>query len=70
MYDLGVFSSLGEAWAAALHTIYQRGAATAYTDNTGEHAGAKEVLGLTFAVSGATLPDAIIERHKVQAEYD
>ncbi len=36
MYDLGVFSSLGEAWAAALRTIYQRGVATAYTDNTGE----------------------------------
>ncbi|MCI9610364.1 MAG: hypothetical protein HFG07_09165 [Oscillibacter sp.] len=70
MHDLGLFSSLGEAWVAVLRTIYQQGAAVAYTDNAGEHAGAKEVFGLTFAVSDAALPDAIIERHKVQEEYD
>ena len=70
MHDLGLSSSLGEAWVAVLRTIYQQGAAVAYTDNAGEHAGAKEVFGLTFAVSDAALPDAIIERHKVQEEYD
>ena len=70
MRDLGLFSSLGEAWIAVLRTIYQQGAAAAYTDNAGEHANAKEVFGLAFAVSDAALPDAIIERHKVQEEYD
>ena len=70
MHDLGLFSSLGEAWVAVLRTIYQQGAAAAYTDNAGEHANAKEVFGLAFAVSDAALPDAIIERHKVQEEYD
>lgn len=70
MQDLGLFSSLGEAWVAVLHTVYRQGAAVTYTDNTGEYAEAKEVFGLTFAVSDASLPDAIIERHKVQEEYD
>lgn len=68
--DLGLFPSLGEAWIAVLRTIYQQGNATDYTDNTGEHAGAKEVFGLTFAVSNAKLPDPVIERHKVPEEYD
>ena len=70
MHDLGLFSSLGEAWVAVLRTIYQQGAAVAYTDNAGEHDNAKEVFGLAFAVSDAALPDAIIERHKVQEEHD
>ena len=70
MHDLGLSSSLGEAWVAVLRTIYQQGAAVAYTDNAGEHANAKEVFGLILAVSDAALPDAIIERHKVQEEYD
>ena len=70
MLDLGLFSSLGEAWVTVLCTFYQQGAAVAYTDNTGEQADAKEIFGLTFSVADAALPDAIIERHKVQEEYD
>lgn len=70
MKDLGLFSSLGEAWIAVLQTIYQQGSVTEYTDNANEHAGAKEVFTLTFTVSNANLPDAVIERHKVQEEYD
>ena len=34
MHDLGLFSSLGEAWVAVLRTIYQQGAAAAYTAKT------------------------------------
>lgn len=70
MLDLGSFSSLGEAWVTVLRTLYQQGAAVAYTDNTGEQAEAKEIFRLTFSVADAALPDAIIERHKVQEEYD
>ena len=43
MLDLGLFSSLGEAWVTVLCTLYQQGAAVAYTDNTGEQADAKEI---------------------------
>ena len=52
-----------------MRTIYKEGPTTEYTDNAGEHADAKEIFGLTFTVLNANLPDAIIERHKVQAEY-
>ena len=34
MHDLGLSSSLGEAWVAVLRTIYQQGAAAAYTAKT------------------------------------
>lgn len=47
-----------------------RGAEGVYTDNTGESAEVKELLYLTAEVQDAALPDAIIEKHKVQAEYD
>lgn len=70
MKDIGLFSSLGEAWTAVLRTIFQQGSATSYTDNAGERADAKEIFGLTFSVVNAHLPDAVIERHKVPAEYD
>ena len=41
-----------------------------YTDNAGESAEVKELLYLTAEVQDAALPGAIIEKHKVQAEYD
>ena len=40
------------------------------TDNAGECAEVKELLYLTAEVQDAALPDATIEKHKVQAEYD
>ena len=46
------------------------GAETVYTDNAGECAEVKELLYLTAEVQNAALPDAVIEKHKVQAEYD
>ena len=70
MNDMGLFSSLGEAWVAVLQTLYKESPVTEYTDNTGELFSVKEAFALTFAVANASLPDAIIERHKVQAEYD
>ena len=70
MNDMGLFSSLGEAWVAVLQTLYKESPVTEYTDNTGEFFSVKEAFALTFAVANASLPDAIIERHKVQAEYD
>lgn len=70
MKEIGPFSSLGEAWIAVLRTIFQQGAAASYTDNAGERADAKEIFGLTLSVASAALPDAVIERHKVPAEYD
>lgn len=70
MRDLGAFQSLGSLWVRVLAEIEQDGAETIYTDNTGEQAEAKELFGLTADVVGADLPDAIIEKHKVQEEYD
>ena len=60
MQDLGVFHSLGALWLRVLNELENNGAETAYTDNAGECA----------EVQNAALPDAIIEKHKVQAEYD
>lgn len=70
MRDLGAFQSLGSLWVKVLAEIEQDGAETIYTDNAGEQAEAKELFGLTADVVGADLPDAIIEKHKVQEEYD
>ncbi len=60
LQDLGVFHSLGALWLRVLNELENNGAETAYTDNAGECA----------EVQNAALPDAIIEKHKVQAEYD
>lgn len=70
MQDLGVFHSLGALWLRGLNELENNGAETAYTDNAGECAEVKELLYLTAEVQNAALPDAIIEKHKVQAEYD
>ena len=70
MQDLGAFHSLGALWLKVLNELETKGAETVYTDNTGESAEVKELLYLTAEVQDATLPDAIIEKHKVQAEYD
>ena len=70
MQDLGVFHSLGALWLRVLNELETKGSETVYTDNTGESAEVKELLYLTAEVQNATLPDAIIEKHKVQAEYD
>ena len=70
MQDLGVFHSLGALWLRVLNELETKGAEAVYTDNTGESAAVKELLYLTAEVQDAALPDAIIERHKVQAGYD
>ena len=70
MQDLGVFLSLGALWIRVLQELEDCGVTTAYTDNAGEFADVKELLNLTAEVQNATLPDAIIEKHKVQEEYD
>jgi len=70
MQDLGVFHSLGALWLRVLNELETKGAEAIYTDNAGESAEVKELLYLTAEVQDAALPDAIIEKHKVQAEYD
>lgn len=70
MRDLGVFHSLGALWLRVLNELETKGAEGVYTDNAGESAAIKELLYLTAEVQDAALPDAIIEKHKVQAEYD
>ncbi len=70
MQDLGVFHSLGALWLRVLNELETKGAEGVYTDNAGESAAVKELLYLTAEVQDAALPDAIIEKHKVQAEYD
>ena len=70
MQDLGVFHSLGALWLRVLNELENNGAETVYIDNAGECAEVKELLYLTAEVQNAALPDAIIEKHKVQAEYD
>ena len=70
MQDLGVFHSLGALWLRVLNELETKGAEGVYTDNAGESAEVKELLYLTAEVQDAALPDAIIEKHKVQAEYD
>ncbi len=70
MRDLGVFHSLGALWIRVLQELESSGETTAYTDNEGEFADVKELLNLTAEVQNAALPDAIIEKHKVQDEYD
>lgn len=70
MQDLGVFHSLGALWLRVLNKLETKGAEGVYTDNAGESAAVKELLYLTAEVQDAALPDAIIEKHKVQAEYD
>ena len=70
MQDLGVFHSLGVLWIRVLQELESSGETTAYTDNEGEFADVKELLNLTAEVQNAVLPDAIIEKHKVQDEYD
>lgn len=70
MQDLGVFHSLSALWLRVLNELETKGAEAVYTDNAGESAAVKELLYLTAEVQDAALPDAIIEKHKVQAEYD
>lgn len=70
MKDLGVFHSLGDAWIRVLTELAEQGAVSVYTDNVEEKADVKELFGLTVEITGATLPDAIIEKHKVQTEYE
>ena len=70
MQDLGVFHSLGALWLRVLKELETKGAEGVHTDNAGESAAVKELLYLTAEVQDAALPDAIIEKHKVQAEYD
>lgn len=70
MQDLGVFHSLGALWLRVLNELETKGAEGVYTDNAGESAAVKELLYLTAEVQDAALPDAIIEKHKVQEEYD
>ena len=70
MQDLGVFHSLGALWVRVLQELEDNGVTTAYTDNVGELADVKELLNLTAEVQNAVLLDAIIEKHKVQDEYD
>lgn len=70
MQDLGVFHSLGALWLRVLKELETKGAEGVHTDNAGESAEVKELLYLTAEVQDAALPDAIIEKHKVQAEYD
>lgn len=70
MQDLGVFHSLGTLWVRILQELEDNGVTTVYTDNVGELADVKELLNLTAEVQNAVLPDAIIEKHKVQDEYD
>lgn len=70
LQDLGVFHSLGALWLRVLNELENNGAETVYTDNAGECAEVKELLYLTAEVQNAALPDAIIEKHKVQAEFD
>lgn len=70
MQDLGKFDSLGALWVKVLNELESNGFTTTYTDNVGECADVKELLNLTAEVQNATLPDAIIEKHKVQEEYD
>ena len=70
MQDLGVFSTLGGLWLKVLAELKEHGTETVYTDNVGEFADVRELFGLTAEIVGASLPDAIIEKHKVQEEYD
>ena len=70
MQDLGVFHSLGALWLRVLNELETKGTEAVYTDNAGESAAVRELLYLTAEVQNAALPDAIIEKHKVQAEYD
>ena len=70
MQDLGVFHSLGALWVRILQELEDNGVTTVYTDNVGELADVKELLNLTAEVQNAVLPDATIEKHKVQEEYD
>lgn len=41
-----------------------------YTDNVGEEADVRELFDLTLKIQDATLPNAIIEKHKAPSEYD
>ena len=72
MQDLGVFHSLSALWLRVLNELETKGAEAVYTDNAGE---SDFTLSRTLVVDSAevqdaALPDAIIEKHKVQAEYD
>lgn len=70
MQNLGVFHRLGDLWVRVLEELEANGTAAVYTDNAGEEAEVKELFNLTAEIQGATLPDAIIEKHKVPSEYD
>ncbi|MDO4438556.1 MAG: thymidylate synthase [Eubacteriales bacterium] len=70
MHDLGKFEKLGELWIRILNELYTNGKNEIYTDNPGEEYEVKELMGLTAEIKDAVLPDDIIERYKVQEEYD
>lgn len=63
-------SQAGDLWVRVLEELAANGAAAVYTDNAGETADVRELLNLTAEIAGATLPDAIIEKHKVPSEYN
>ena len=70
MKDLGTFYGLGNAWLAFLKELYHHGSKVKYSDNPGEEAEVKESMELTVEIRGPHLPDEIIERYKVQEEYE
>ena len=70
MLNLGIFYSLGDLWLRVLKELEYNGTTAIYTDNVGENYKVKELFGLTAEIQNAVLPDAIIEKHKVQDEYD
>ena len=70
MKDLGKFEKLGDLWIRILNELYINGKDEIYTDNPGEDYEVKELIGLTAEVENAVLPDDIIEKYKVQEEYD
>lgn len=70
MKHLGTFAGLGAAWIGILREIANEGRKVEYTDNAGESAGAREVIGLVAEVRGISLPDSVIERYKRPQEYE
>lgn len=70
MENIGRFESIGEAWIGMLKHIEDSGVNRKYTDNTGESFDVRECFGLTMSVAHPYLPDPIIEKYKVQEEYD
>lgn len=70
MKHLGKVETIGVAWMTMLDEIIQNGKKVLYTDNPGESASVTEITGTVLTVEKMSLPDPIIERYKVQEEYD